>query len=107
MPKKRATRGDPGSTKPKQLRKRLHKAEDQLQDAEAKRDRAQARVDALSIIADEIRAQMAEVEAPDRAADADGADQAGKADSAAESNDDAASSKSTSKAKAKADSPSA
>lgn len=62
MPKKREARRDSGSAKPKQLRKRLRKAEDQLQDARTKRDRAQARVDALSIIADEIRAQLAEVE---------------------------------------------
>ncbi len=62
MAKKRATRRDAGSAKPKQLRKRLRKAEDQLQDAQTKRDRAQARVDALSIIADEIRAQLAEIE---------------------------------------------
>ena len=42
--------------------KRLRKAEDQLQDAQTKRDRAQARVEALSIIADEIRAQLAELD---------------------------------------------
>ncbi len=46
----------------KQLRKRLRKAENQLLDASAKRDRAQARVEALSIIADELRAQLAEAE---------------------------------------------
>jgi hypothetical protein len=62
MPKKRASGKDAGSAKPKQLRKRLRKAEDQLQDAQTKRDRAQARVEALSIIADEIRAQLAELE---------------------------------------------
>ncbi len=61
MAKKRATR-DAGSAKPKQLRKRLRKAKDQLQQAQTKRDRAQARVEALSIIADEIRAQLAEIE---------------------------------------------
>jgi chromosome segregation ATPase len=62
MPKKRAARRDTGSAKPKELRKRLRKAEDQLQDAQTRRDRAQARVEALSIIADEIRAQLAEAE---------------------------------------------
>ena len=62
MAKKRDARRDSGTAKPKQLRKRLRKAEDQLQHAVTKRDRAQARVDALSIIADEIRAQLAEVE---------------------------------------------
>lgn len=70
MPKKRASGKDAGSAKPKQLRKRLRKAEDQLQHAQTKRDRAQARVEALSIIADEIRAQLAELEKPDQQADA-------------------------------------
>jgi hypothetical protein len=65
MPKKRDARRDTGSAKPKELRKRLRKAEDQLQDAQTRRDRAQARVDALSIIADEIRAQLAEAEKAD------------------------------------------
>jgi hypothetical protein len=62
MPKKRDARRDTGSAKPKELRKRLRKAEEQLQDAQTRRDRAQARVDALSIIADEIRAQLADLE---------------------------------------------
>jgi len=62
MAKKRTPTEDADASRPKQLRKRLRKAEDQLADAVTKRDRAQARVEALSIIADEIRAQLAEVE---------------------------------------------
>jgi hypothetical protein len=61
MAKKRGARRDASPAKPKQLRKRLRKAEDQLEDARTKRDRAQARLDALAIIADEIRAQLAEL----------------------------------------------
>ncbi len=104
MPKKRATRGDTGRTKPKQLRKRLHKAEGQLQAAEAKRDRAQARVDALSIIADEIRSQLAEVEGAvqaDPADHADGAERGAEAEGAAETDREAVSRKPRSKQKAK------
>jgi hypothetical protein len=67
MAKKKAARKDASAAKPKQLRKRLRKAEDQLQDAQAKRDRAQARFEALSIIADEIRAQLAELEKAEKA----------------------------------------
>lgn len=63
MPRKRSARDEADTSKPKQLRKRLRKAEDQLADAVVKRDRAQARVEALSIIADEIRSQLAEAEA--------------------------------------------
>jgi hypothetical protein len=59
--KKGRSKGKPAQ-KPKSLQKQLGKAEDTLDKAVAKRDRAQARVDALSIIADEIRAQLAEVE---------------------------------------------
>jgi len=62
MSTRKAVRGDIGASKAKQLPKRLRKAEDQLLDATAKRDRAQARVEALSIIAGEIRAQLAETE---------------------------------------------
>jgi hypothetical protein len=62
MPRKRSAREETDSSKPRQLRKRLRKAEDQLADAVQKRDRAQARVEALSIIADEIRAQLADAE---------------------------------------------
>jgi hypothetical protein len=65
MARKRAAREDADSSRPRQLRKRLRKAEDQLADAVQKRDRAQARVEALSIIADEIRAQLAEAEKAD------------------------------------------
>ena len=62
MPRKRSAQEEAEAGKPKQLRKRLRKAEDQLADAQMKRDRAQARVEALSIIADEIRAQLAEAD---------------------------------------------
>jgi hypothetical protein len=62
MARKRSAREDADSSRPRQLRKRLRKAEDQLADAVQKRDRAQARVEALGIIADEIRAQLAEAE---------------------------------------------
>jgi len=61
MAKKSRSRDKPAQ-KPKSLQKQLRKAEATLDKAVAKRDRAQARVDALSIIADEIRAQLAEVE---------------------------------------------
>jgi hypothetical protein len=71
MPRKRSAREESEISKPKQLRKRLRKAEDQLADAQLKRDRAQARLEALSIIADEIRAQLAEVE---KAAEQDAAE---------------------------------
>jgi hypothetical protein len=62
MARKRSAREEADTSKPRQLRKRLRKAEDQLADAVQKRDRAQARVEALGIIADEIRAQLAETE---------------------------------------------
>ncbi len=62
MPRKRSAREEAETSKPRQLRKRLRKAEDQLADAVLKRDRAQARVEALSIIADETRAQLAEAD---------------------------------------------
>ena len=62
MASTRAVRRDARISTSKQLRKRLRKAENQLLDASAKRDRAQARVEALSIIADELRAQLAEAE---------------------------------------------
>ena len=62
MARKRSAQADAETSKPKQLRKRLRKAEDQLADAVSKRDRAQARVEALSIIADEIRAQLADAD---------------------------------------------
>ena len=70
MGKKKAAGGDASTTKPKQLRKRLHKTERELAKAEAKRDKAQARVEALAIIADEIRAQLAESEKAAAAAEA-------------------------------------
>ena len=62
MPRKRSVREDAEASRPRQLRKRLRKAEDQLADAVLKRDRAQARVEALNIIADEIRAQLSEAD---------------------------------------------
>ena len=62
MARRRSPQPDADAGKPKQLRKRLRKAEDQLADAQVKRDRAQARVEALSIITDEIRAQLADAD---------------------------------------------
>jgi hypothetical protein len=59
---KNGQRGDAPTRKPKGLRKQLHKAEADLAKAVAKRDKAQARVEAMSIIADEIRARLAEHE---------------------------------------------
>ncbi len=60
MAKKRTRPEDAEASRRKQLWKRLRKADDQLVDAVTRRDRAQARVEALNIIADEIRAQLAE-----------------------------------------------
>jgi hypothetical protein len=65
MPRKRSVREDAEASRPRQLRKRLRKADDQLADALQKRDRAQARVEALGIIADEIRAQLVEADKSD------------------------------------------
>jgi hypothetical protein len=56
----------PSSAKPaspKRLRRRLEKLEGRLASASDKRDRAQARVDALAILADEVRAALAAAEA--------------------------------------------
>ena len=80
MGKKNAARRDIGASDPEQLRKRLRKAEGQLLDATAKRDRAQARVEALAIIADEIRAQLAETENVAMAVDSTCNDEALKKD---------------------------
>ena len=74
MGKKKAAGRDARVSTSKQLRKRLRKAEDQLLDASAKRDQAQARVEALSIIADELRTQLAEAEKAARSAQAKAAD---------------------------------
>lgn len=71
--KKAADRGT-GASSSKQLRKRLRKAEVQLLDATAELAQAQARVEALSIIADEVRAQLAEAR---KAAEPDEAEAAG------------------------------
>jgi hypothetical protein len=68
MARKRSAREETDSSRPRQLRKRLRKAEDQLADAVQKRDRAQARVEALGIIADEIRAQLADAEKTEKPA---------------------------------------
>jgi hypothetical protein len=62
MAKKRGRSRATPAQEPKQLRKQLRKAEAGLHNAEAKRDKAQARVDAFGIIADEIRAQLADLE---------------------------------------------
>jgi hypothetical protein len=66
MAKKKSRGKDKPTPKPKSLRRQLRKAEAVLAKATAKRDKAQARVDAMSIIADELRAQLADV---DKAAD--------------------------------------
>jgi hypothetical protein len=60
MARKKTGGPDTGATSSRQLRKRLRKAEAQLLDATAELVRAQARVEALSIITDEVRAQLAE-----------------------------------------------
>jgi hypothetical protein len=62
MPKDKRVRANSGPAKPKKLRKRLRKAEADLAKAQRERDEAVARVQALSIIADEVRAQLAEAE---------------------------------------------
>lgn len=70
MAKKERAPKRAGAAKPKKLHKKLRKAEANLATAKGKRDRAQARVEALSIIADEIRAQLAETEKAKSAAEA-------------------------------------
>ena len=62
MAKRKGARKGGHISRPKQLRKRLRKAEAQLVEAAADRNKSQARVEALAIIADEIRAQLAEAE---------------------------------------------
>ena len=62
MAKKVRSRKGNGVVTPKRLRKQLRKADGQLHKAQAKRARAQARVEARSIIADEIRAQLADAD---------------------------------------------
>ena len=85
MAKKKGKRRDAPAQKLKQLREQLHKAEAGLHTAEGKRDKAQARVEALGIIADEIRAQLADIEKADaRAAGETGSTGVPPADEAAE-----------------------
>ncbi len=55
-------RPEPGKTKPGKLRKRLRKAEARVRRAEVRLEKAQARLAARLIIADELRAQLAETE---------------------------------------------
>ena len=74
MAKKKGKRRDASAPKPKALRKQLRKAEAELDKAVAKRDQAQARVEALSIIADEIRAQLADIDKAEAKAAAAAAD---------------------------------
>jgi hypothetical protein len=63
--KARDDRKDPSeTTSAKRLRKQIRGAEKDLATAERKRDRAQARVGALSIIVDELRAALAAREEP-------------------------------------------
>ena len=58
MAKKGHARGNAEPASPKRLRRKLEKLEAQLAGANDKRDRAQARVDALAIMADEVRAAI-------------------------------------------------
>ena len=60
--KKAVASAEPAS--PKRLRRKLEKLEARQVSASVKRDRAQARVDALAILADEVRAALATAEAP-------------------------------------------
>jgi hypothetical protein len=59
---RKGTRRDDRPASPKRLRKRLQKAEARLAVAREKHDRAQARLEAVGIIVDEMRATLAEVE---------------------------------------------
>ena len=62
MAKRKSRGGDEPPAKRKGLRKQLKKAEADLGKAVSKRDRAQARVEAMSIIVDELRSQLADLE---------------------------------------------
>jgi hypothetical protein len=64
MTKKKAARASVEAASPKRLRRKLEKLEARQASASVKRDRAQARVDALAILADEVRAALAAAEAP-------------------------------------------
>ena len=74
MAKDTPDRGHPTREKPKQLRKRLRKAEAKLEVAEMSLESAELRVRALTIITDEIRAQLEAAERPSATA---GSDEAG------------------------------
>ncbi|CAN5634251.1 hypothetical protein BH23CHL8_BH23CHL8_22940 [soil metagenome] len=65
---------------PKRLREQLRKADAKVARARDKRDRAQARVEALGIIADEIRATLTEVQKAAAAETATGAQEAAHPD---------------------------
>ena len=78
MAKKKGRSKDKPAQKPKSLQKQLRQAEAALHKAMAKRDRAQARVDAHAIIADEIRARLAEAQKAEKV-------EAGQKDKAAKS----------------------
>jgi hypothetical protein len=90
MAKGERTHGDTGAVMVRRLHKRLRRAEAELDTALKKRDRAQARVEALGIIADEIRATLAERARADAAA-VDQADAAAGLERADAANDDTAS----------------
>jgi hypothetical protein len=62
MPRKQTRRPGAAAKERKRLRQKLRRAQADLAAAELKRDRAQARVGALSIIVDEIRATLAGIE---------------------------------------------
>jgi hypothetical protein len=70
MTKKKAARASVEAASPKRLRRKLEKLEARQASASVKRDRAQARVDALAILADEVRAALAAAEAPTSEPDA-------------------------------------
>src|SRR5262245_4275317 len=64
MAKEKSVRAGAKPGSPKRLRRTLEKLEARLTSASDKRDRAQARVDALTILTDEVRASLAAAEAP-------------------------------------------
>jgi hypothetical protein len=70
MAKKKAARASAEPASPKRLRRKLDKLESRLASASDKRDRAQARVDALAIMVDEVRATIAAAEEPPSAPEA-------------------------------------
>src|SRR5688572_14142875 len=64
MAKDDGSRPSAEPVRPKRMRRRLEKLEGRLAEAKDKRDRAQARVDALTIIVGEAQAALGSAEAP-------------------------------------------